>query len=348
MLRDGDRATIRLAAGAALSAVIHALALALILGADFGTTADDATAQPLTDPPDPTRRVTLGDPTQRRYALSWIALDRPREHASVDPSVVIQPELSPEAAPVATPGPTQATRPSPPREPRPAASPATPSPEFVRQAAQQVEQASEAIAEARRRARAGVVELAERTRGLLGRLLATPGDPSDGTTAAPAETAAKQTSRPTDQPASPDRPPSDAQAVSVARPATQPPGGGVPAEPATPDEREADAVSTIEADLDQIGSDLSAAGLRIVTAKPRLFHITAITQRPRNPVCVIHFGRNGVPTLVALDPGTGSASIDQALLDVIYAKWRAKGPQLEGLDAGNPQATLEVRVRILF
>ncbi|PCI10289.1 hypothetical protein COB72_03690 [bacterium] len=109
----------------------------------------------------------------------------------------------------------------------------------------------------------------------------------------------------------------------------------------------------IKVNASNLHKPIVGKGLEISTVEPRFPATVRFTELPRNPVVMIQFGQNGrVRNAFFLAEGkriynTGVPSVDEPLLNAIY-KWKAKGKQIESLDANNPESVVEISMRIAF
>ena len=69
-----------------------------------------------------------------------------------------------------------------------------------------------------------------------------------------------------------------------------------------------------------------------------------MTAAPANPVCLIRFGREGVPLSASILKSSGDQRVDDAILASLY-RWRAEGRQLEELRGDE---TIDVEMRLLL
>lgn len=159
--------------------------------------------------------------------------------------------------------------------------------------------------------------------------------------AAPSEQDTPQSTQPT--PAAPATPPA------------QPTPAGKPGEV---DDRESVA-SIIKRAVEHRATDLnrplSGEGLEIKPVEPKFPATVRFTQLPRNPIVLIRFNAQGkvVRAVFLRDEAkrrvydTGSKGVDEPLINAIY-QWRAEGKQLEALDPGDPDSTIEISMKIIF
>jgi len=111
-------------------------------------------------------------------------------------------------------------------------------------------------------------------------------------------------------------------------------------------DRESDPTSIIDAPRDQwqLGKPLAAHGLEIKPRRPEMTILTSLTAWPRNPLCLISFDRDGVPTRAVIVRSTGDSRVDSAIEASLY-RWRAAGKQLESLKHGE---TVNLTIRLLI
>ncbi len=107
--------------------------------------------------------------------------------------------------------------------------------------------------------------------------------------------------------------------------------------------------------FDQMHRPLVSHGLEIMPREPRYPLSVRNAALPRNAIVLIRFGRDGkvksADFLVSADGkkryDTGMNEIDSPLLAAIY-RWTAKGKRLTELDPNDPNAMIEIPMRILF
>lgn len=99
------------------------------------------------------------------------------------------------------------------------------------------------------------------------------------------------------------------------------------------------------------GQVLAAEGLEITPKAPQWDFVTRATQRPRDPVVQIKFGRDGrVKKAWFVRQGdrilnAGAPSVDEPIMHAIY-RWRAKGERLTKLSAADEDAGVIITVKI--
>ena len=106
---------------------------------------------------------------------------------------------------------------------------------------------------------------------------------------------------------------------------------------------------------DRMNRPLSAHGLEIQPKAPQYPLSVRNAALPNNAIVLIRFDRNGkvrsADFLVSADGkkryDTGQPEVDAPLIAAIY-QWTAKGKQLLDLDPTDPDATIEIPMRILF
>ncbi len=127
--------------------------------------------------------------------------------------------------------------------------------------------------------------------------------------------------------------------------ATEPPGETPPREGVVSD-RQSPATSRIDVPRDRLRPDrpIAREGLEVRPREPEFWTIERLTAVPRNPVVLIRFGRDGVPTEARLLEATGDARFDQAILASLY-RWRASGRKLTDLPA---DGSLDLEFRIVI
>lgn len=119
-----------------------------------------------------------------------------------------------------------------------------------------------------------------------------------------------------------------------------------PPDEGDPSDMESDATSTIDVPFDKIrlGKPVAGHGLVLEPRRPNFTLLELLTARPRNPLVEINFPRSGKPKSAQIIDTTGNKSIDNAILNSLYA-WRAKGKRLEEL---GKDETVSIRIRILL
>ena len=119
-----------------------------------------------------------------------------------------------------------------------------------------------------------------------------------------------------------------------------------PPDEGEPSDMESDATSTIDVPFDKIrlGKPVAGHGLELKPRRPNFTLLELLTARPRNPLVEISFPRSGKPKSAKLIESTVNKSIDNAILNSLYA-WRAKGKRLEELGENE---TVSIRLRILL
>lgn len=142
-----------------------------------------------------------------------------------------------------------------------------------------------------------------------------------------------------------------AQSAMAAAPRPPPPPSTEPGagDPGEASDRDSDPTA-LAGTFDVVpGHPAAHKGLEIKTVRPRWLTLTKMTSTPDNPTVIIKFRRNGTVYEADFEAGksTGFKSVDGPLLDAIYA-WRASGKALERLPANDPDATLEVHIRVIM
>tara|TARA_R110002073_G_scaffold118918_4_gene259051 strand:+ start:2483 stop:3658 length:1176 start_codon:yes stop_codon:yes gene_type:complete len=117
------------------------------------------------------------------------------------------------------------------------------------------------------------------------------------------------------------------------------------------------AASKIKRALRVDGADLHkpivGKGIELTTVEPRFPASVRFRELPRNPVLIIRFnGLGRVIKVSFLTEGrrvydTGVKGVDEPLINAVY-QWRAKGKEIEALDAKDPESFLEIPMRITF
>jgi len=167
----------------------------------------------------------------------------------------------------------------------------------------------------------------------------------------PTQEVAEPIEQPLEQPLEEEQPPVEAQRPTVPSPSPSAAGrDGIVSD------RESTASilkRAIKVDAKTLNKPIVGKGLEILTIEPKFPASVRFTQLPKNPVLLIRFDASGRVTKVRfLRDGrhvfdTGATVVDEPLLSAVY-KWRAKGKEIDGLEAGNPDSTLEISMRILF
>lgn len=117
------------------------------------------------------------------------------------------------------------------------------------------------------------------------------------------------------------------------------------------------AASMIKRAMRVDGADLHkpivGKGIELTTVEPRFPASVRFRELPRNPVLIIRFdGRGRVIKVSFLTEGrrvydTGVKGVDEPLINAVY-QWRAKGKEIEALDAKDRESFLEIPMRITF
>ncbi len=167
----------------------------------------------------------------------------------------------------------------------------------------------------------------------------------------------KPTTKPTPEPTPVEREPA-APKEPVAKPAPEPPAKPTVDSPAGKpgelSEREAIAMAT-DVVYDQMHRPLVSNGIELITKQPKYPWSVRNAAMPKNAIVIIRFGRDGrvksADFLVSKDGkrryDTGMLEVDSPLLAAIY-QWRAKGERLLDIDPDDPNAIIEIPMRILF
>lgn len=109
----------------------------------------------------------------------------------------------------------------------------------------------------------------------------------------------------------------------------------------------------IKVDGTKLHRPIVGKGLEIITVEPKFPATVRFTELPKNPVVLIRFNAKGrVKKVSFLRDGrkvynTGARSVDEPLLSALY-QWRAKGKEIDALDANDPNAYIEISMRITF
>src|SRR5690606_25128340 len=89
-----------------------------------------------------------------------------------------------------------------------------------------------------------------------------------------------------------------------------------------------------------------ASGLEIRTRKPQFETLTRLVSNPRNPVVRISFNRLGRVANVELLESSRVTAVDDPVVTAVY-NWTAAGEPLLKLPESDPNATVEVVIRLL-
>ncbi|MGV6814257.1 MAG: hypothetical protein ACWA5W_04505, partial [Phycisphaerales bacterium] len=109
----------------------------------------------------------------------------------------------------------------------------------------------------------------------------------------------------------------------------------------------------IKVDGSKLHRPIVGKGLEILTVEPKFPATVRFTELPKNPIVLIRFNAKGrVSKVEFLRDGrkvynTGARSVDEPLLSALY-QWRAKGKEIDDLDADDPKAFVEISMRITF
>lgn len=106
-------------------------------------------------------------------------------------------------------------------------------------------------------------------------------------------------------------------------------------------------------DAKSLHKPIAGDGLEITTVEPKFSAAVRFTHLPRNPVLIIRFDASGKVKKVLFHKDglrvfdTGSKGVDEPLINAVY-KWRAKGKAIDALDPDDPNAVVEISMRIVF
>ena len=109
----------------------------------------------------------------------------------------------------------------------------------------------------------------------------------------------------------------------------------------------------IEVDPHTPNAPIVGKGMEILTVRPRYTAAVRLSAVPKNPIVVMWFdGKGKVSKAEFLRDGkkvysSGVVGVDQPLLNAMY-QWRAKGKEIEALDADDPESLVEVSIKIVF
>ncbi len=109
----------------------------------------------------------------------------------------------------------------------------------------------------------------------------------------------------------------------------------------------------IEIDPHKPNTPIVGKGLEILTIRPRYTAAVRLSAVPANPVVVMWFDASGKVTKAEFVKdgkkvySSGVVGVDQPLLNAIY-QWRAKGKEIDVLDAEDPKSLVEVSIKIVF
>lgn len=326
-------ARLMLAAGA--SVALHALVVAGSLFAPSPSSAGAAPSPPSPQAPPPVR---LGIQESDHVTLTWLGFQEPLPHdarraeteqpllALAQPEPAAAPEAAQPAAPDTpeTPADVRAEQPPPPAEAMPVETPPT-------EPATEARQPEPAPAEAMNPA-AWLASAADGLLPILERMAAAtaPSNPAAG----PSNPRSAPT--PTSEAGPAD--PKPAPAESAASEAEAQPGNA---------EAEAEATSKKDPITWKPGQTAAAEGLEITTRLPAKLSIPAELLSARiRPVFDISFARDGSAKLVEVVRSSGNVNVDEPWVSALY-RWRAKGPALDALDPGDPDAVVTIQIQIL-
>lgn len=323
MTMRGSGTNRRLVACLAASIAIHAAGTAIV--AYQHRASSDALAMAHRPPLDK-KPPELGEAAGSTASIDWIGFESPLKHNAAE-SEINQAALALNAGPL-----SPITDPLPPAPAQPDAPAETAAPPEV-----PTEEAEAPPAAALRLdpAEHGDMPIALRGDRMLGSIMAQ----------LRAAIAAQARPTPEAEPA----PPQPPRAEAAPTPAPPTPPAGAAADPGAPSDSESDAASRepdAEAPLTS-GAVVSAAGLEITTRKPHFETLTRLTTRPRNPLVRISFNRSGYAAAVELLESSGFSGVDDPIVTAVY-NWTAAGEPLLKLPANDPEATVDVTIRILL
>ena len=97
------------------------------------------------------------------------------------------------------------------------------------------------------------------------------------------------------------------------------------------------------------GTPLAGKGVRVATSVPKFSISTRVALRPKSPVVVVQFARDGSVKRAFFAPGqdSGVPQIDGPILDAVY-RWSASGKALQELPIDDPLAVATFRVQWLL
>lgn len=126
-----------------------------------------------------------------------------------------------------------------------------------------------------------------------------------------------------------------AEPVEEPAPEPQPeePAGGPPADPGEQSDRESPATSLHQikdADL-KLGKPVVGDGVEVKTKRPRFTPLMRLGSLSRNPIALIEFDHQGLPTLVTIIRSSGRTDVDDRVRSRLY-QWAARGERIDELD----------------
>ncbi|MCC6322328.1 MAG: hypothetical protein IT438_12935 [Phycisphaerales bacterium] len=134
-------------------------------------------------------------------------------------------------------------------------------------------------------------------------------------------------------------------------PSTNPASADEPGNaPGIKSDKESDPSSRIKPIEVRFGQTVAGDGVEIVTRRPRqpLFtKLTRVTVAPDNPGVEATFDASGKVVDVKLVKSSGYADVDEPVINMVYS-WRARGPKLAALTAGDPTKKFKLRFLVLI
>lgn len=109
----------------------------------------------------------------------------------------------------------------------------------------------------------------------------------------------------------------------------------------------------IEVNPHKPNTPIVGKGMEILTVRPRYTAAVRLSAVPKNPIVLMWFdGRGKVSKAEFLRDGktlysSGVVGVDEPLLNAIY-QWKAKGKEIDALDADDPKSLVEVSIKIVF
>lgn len=136
--------------------------------------------------------------------------------------------------------------------------------------------------------------------------------------------------------------------LMAAPPASAPPGAQPGTKPGIRSDKESDPSSKVRPIEVRFGQTVAGDGVEIVTRRPRepLFtKLTRVIATPENPGVEATFDATGKVVDVKLVKSSGYAEVDEPVVNMVYT-WRARGPKLAAMAAGDPE--LKFRLNFLI
>ncbi|MFN7021374.1 MAG: hypothetical protein ACK4WH_08625 [Phycisphaerales bacterium] len=132
-------------------------------------------------------------------------------------------------------------------------------------------------------------------------------------------------------------------------PSASPPGAQPGTKPGIRSDKESDPSSKVRPIEVRFGQTVAGDGVEIVTRRPRepLFtKLTRVIATPENPGVEATFDATGKVVDVKLVKSSGYAEVDEPVVNMVYT-WRARGPKLAAMAAGDPELKFRLNFLIL-